>query len=144
MADVLTPSVMLPPTPTPDAVREQRITTSIKRASDEARMCASADFVNGSRPASRAEAELLVVRNQRDQLIRQVEDLRAELAPLVLAQRFFGALLVQTCGGIAQLSDEDLDSYATAEKGVEFRRNRMYDGWIAETSTVDATTGRQA
>lgn len=140
---VPTPSAMLPHAPAPGADTDRRISKAIERANAEARACASADFINGTRPASRAEAELLVVRNQRDHALARVEELRGELAPMVLALRFFGALLMQTCGGVAQFSDEDLDAYATAEKGVEFRRNRMYDGWIAETSTVDATTGRK-
>lgn len=140
-----TPSAMLPPAPTPGAMRDQRITKAIEQADAEARMCASADFINGSRPSSRAEAELIVVRNQRDHALARIEDLHAELTPMVLAMRFFGALLTQTCGGEARLSDEDLDAFVLArgDTGVEFTRNETGDGWVVRPSRPD-TAGRQA
>lgn len=136
------PSADLPSRPTPGARIDERITARIEVLNNEARACASADMINGIRPGGPAEAELMVVRAQRDQLIGQVEDLRAELAPMVLALRFFGALLINTCGGEAHFNDTDLDACAAAEKGIEFRRHEDGDGWIVEASVK--TTGGTA
>jgi hypothetical protein len=136
------PSANLPSRPRPGARIDARITSRIEELNNEVRSFAAADAINGNRPATRAEAELMVMRAQRDQLIGQVEDLRAELAPMVLALRFLGALLINTCGGEAHFNDTDLDAYAAAERGIEFKRHEDGDGWFAVATTK--TTGGTA
>lgn len=142
MSIVDTPSADLPFVPTPSEAIDRRITAAIEAANVEVRMGADADLINGTRPASRADAENMILRAQRDQLIGRVEDLAAELAPMPLALRTLTALVLITCGGAARFSDSDLDQIA--ESRIQFHRSR--DGWFIEyvaPSTKD-TTGRKA
>lgn len=138
-----TPSADLPFVPTPGAAIDRRITAAIEAANVEVRMGADADLINGTRPASRADAENMILRAQRDQLIGRIEDLAAELAPMPLALRTLTALVLITCGGEAQFSDEDLDKIA--ESGIQFHRKPDGTGWLVEyvQSTKDST-GRKA
>jgi hypothetical protein len=139
----MTPSAELPSAPRPGAEIDRRITAAIEQADGEVRMGASADLINGTRPNSMAEAENMILRAQRDQLIGRVEDLAAELAPMQLALRTLTALVLMTCGGEAQFSDEDLDDIAPY--GIQFHRKPDGSGWLVEyvQSTKDST-GRKA
>lgn len=132
-----TPSARLPHTSRTGAQIDERVAAAISSANVEVRMGASADMINGTRPNSMVEAENMILRAQRDQLIGRVEDLAAELAPMQLALRAFTALVLVTCGGEAQFSDEDLDR--VAEAGVQFNRKADIPGWFVEY--VRDTTG---
>lgn len=127
----------------PGAEIDRRISAAIEQAETEVRAGANADLINGVRPASRAEAENMILRAQRDQLIGRVEDLAAELAPMPLALRTLAALVLFTCGGEAQFSDEDLDSIAAY--GIQFHRKPDGTGWLVEyiQSEKDSTGRKQ-
>jgi len=141
---VPTPSAELPHVSRPGAEIDERITKAIEEANAEVRSFASADMIDGLRPATREGAELMVMRAQRDQLIGRVEDLAAELAPMQLALRTLTALVLITCGGEAQFADKDLDKLATA--GVQFSRKPDGTGWLVEyvQSEEDATRRKDA
>lgn len=136
-----TPSAELPSAPRPGRDIDRRISAAIEAANIEVRLGASADLINGVRPNSMADAENMILRAQRDQLIGRVEDLAAELAPTPLALRTLTALVLITCGGAARFSDEDLDKVAAS--GIEFHRSR--DGWYVEYSapSMKDATGRK-
>ncbi|HET9144056.1 hypothetical protein [Actinophytocola sp.] len=139
---VPTPSNQLPPVSRTGAEIDARITNRIERLDAEVRMGASADLINGTRPNSMVEAENMILRAQRDQLIGKVEDLAAELAPMQLALRTLTALVLVTCGGEAQFSDEDLDRIANA--GVQFSRDSHDSGWFVEyVQPTQDSTGRK-
>lgn len=138
----LTPSAELPHTSRTGAQIDERITAAISSANVEVRMGANADAIDGVRPASRTEAENMILRAQRDQLIGRVEDLAAELTPMQLALRTLTALVLVTCGGEAQFSDEDLDR--VAPHGIQFNRKADGTGWFVEfVQYAQETTGRK-
>lgn len=138
----MTPSAQLPHTSRTGAQVDERIAAAISSANVEVRMGMNAHLINGIHPANRVEAENMILRSQRDQLIGRVEDLAAELAPMQLALRTLTALVLITCGGEAQFSDEDLDKLA--EAGVQFSRNPDGTGWFVEyVQSTKESTGRK-
>jgi hypothetical protein len=127
------PSERLPSSVAPDATIIERTDRRITRLDDELRMCASADLINGVRPATRAEAEAMVVRAQRDHLARRVEELRAQLAPMQLVVQALTALAYRSVGREVVVTDAEIDDAAT--RTFEFKRTGpgAAPGWIADT-----------
>jgi hypothetical protein len=134
----LTPSHALPSSPDSDRSVRERADIRIAQLDDEARIAASADLVGGVRPASRAEAELMVVRAQRDQLVARNERLRSKLRPMQLVVQALAAIAWRQVGREVIVTDEEIDAAGT--RPIEFKRTGpgAVPGWIADTMP-DAT-----
>lgn len=132
---------MTEPTPShalPSARRESRdldrsTALAIARLNDEARIGAGADLINGSRPASPAEAELMIVQAQRDQLVARNDDLRDALRPMQLVVQMLTAIAHRQPGREVIVTDAEIDAAAT--RAFEFKRTGpgAMPGWIADT-----------